>query len=205
MNVLLPLFYLPPISWYAEFLKPDRGITLEQFENFPKQTYRNRAIIYGANGKLALMIPVSHNGNRFYRETVISYAEDWQKIHWKSIKTAYQSSPYFEFYEDKLQTIYSEKKKYLFDFNLMVLDVIQSLLKTEVSFAMTQEFIKEPEHNNLRDHFSAKNAQPKGLPEYYQSFSAKHGFIEDLSVLDLLCNIGPESTTYLRNISTIQY
>lgn len=204
MNVLLPVFYLPPVSWFAEFLKPDREILLEQFENFPKQTFRNRTLIYGANGKLALMIPIKHNGSRLYKETEISYAEDWPKQHWKSIKTAYQSSPYFEYYEDKLQTIYGEKKKYLFDFNLKVLDVIQSLLKTEVNFELTREYIKEPMMLNLRDKFSAKNFQNKGYPEYYQSFTAKHGFIEDLSILDLLCNIGPESSTYLKNITTQQ-
>ncbi len=204
MNVIMPVFYLPPVSWFAEFLRPGRSVYLEQLENFPKQTFRNRTLIYGANGKLALMIPINHTGKRLYKEAEISYAEDWQKVHWKSIKTAYQSSPYFEYYEDKLQSIYSEKTKHLFDFNLSALNVIQSLLKTDVSFVLTQEYIKEPPMINLRDKFSAKSSEKKGLPEYYQSFSAKHGFIEDLSVLDLLCNIGPESSTYIRNITTQQ-
>ena len=103
--MLLPIFYLPPIYWFSKFLNEDQ-ISLEQWENFPKQTYRNRTNIYGANGKLSLVIPIKHTGKRQMKDIEISYAENWQKIHWKSIKTAYQSSPYFEFYEDKLGEIY---------------------------------------------------------------------------------------------------
>lgn len=111
MKILLPVFYLPPISWFSEFLKEENEVVLEQFENFPKQTYRNRTNVYGANGKLSLIIPIHHTGERCFKNLEISYVEDWQKLHWKSIKNAYQSSPYFEFYEDKLEKIFSEKPK----------------------------------------------------------------------------------------------
>ena len=87
-KILLPIFYLPPISWFSIFLDGDNHIFLEQFENFPKQTYRNRTAIYGANGKLPLIIPIKHNGKREMKDIEISYSEDWQKLHWKSIKTA---------------------------------------------------------------------------------------------------------------------
>ena len=107
MKILLPLFYLPPISWFSEFLKEENEIILEQFENFPKQTYRNRCNIYGANGRLSLIIPINHNGKRVLKELEISDRENWKKLHWKSIKTAYQSSPYFEFYENKMEDIFS--------------------------------------------------------------------------------------------------
>ncbi|KPE49483.1 hypothetical protein AOB46_20110 [Chryseobacterium indologenes] len=199
-NVLLPVFYMPPISWFSVFLNPENEIIFEQFENFPKQTYRNRANIYGANGKLSLIIPINHNGNRAFKDMEISYREDWRNLHWKSIKTAYQSSPYFEYYEDKFRKIFDMKEKFLFDFNLKGLEVIQQILKTEKAHSLNKEYIKNPEEMNFRDRFSAKHPSEFGMEEYYQTFSEKYGFLEDLSVLDLICNKGPESLMYIKNI-----
>lgn len=199
-NILLPVFYLPPVSWFSEFLNPENEITFEQFENFPKQTYRNRANIYGANGKLSLIIPINHNGSRIFKDIEISYREDWQKLHWKSIKTAYQSSPYFEFYEDKLKKLFEGKEKFLLDFNLKSIKIIQDILKTEKAHSLNEEYIKNPEQVNFREKFSAKNPSEYGMDEYYQTFSDKMGFLKDLSILDLICNKGPESLTYIKSI-----
>ena len=196
--MLLPIFYLPPIYWFSKFLNEDQ-ISLEQWENFPKQTYRNRTNIYGANGKLSLVIPIKHTGKRQMKDIEISYAENWQKIHWKSIKTAYQSSPYFEFYEDKLGEIYNTDEPLLAKFNLRALEIIQDILKTEKSFSLTEEYIKLCD-NDFRGEFSVKNPSHRGLSEYYQTFSDKMGFIEDLSIVDLLCNKGPETINYLKTI-----
>lgn len=200
-NILLPVFYLPPVSWFSEFLNPENEITLEQFENFPKQTYRNRTNIYGANGKLSLIIPINHNGSRIFKDIEISYREDWQKLHWKSIKTAYQSSPYFEFYEDKLKKLFENKEKFLLEFNLKSIGIIQDILKTEKAYSLNKEYIKNPKHVNFRDKFSAKNPSEYKMDEYYQTFSDKMGFLKDLSILDLICNKGPESLTYIKNIN----
>lgn len=199
-NILLPVFYLPPISWFSEFLNPENEVTFEQFENFPKQTYRNRANIYGANGKLSLIIPIHHNGSRVFKDIEISYREDWQKLHWKSIKTAYQSSPYFEFYEDKLRKIFENKEKNLFEFNLKSFQIILNILKTEKAYSLNNEYIKNPEQKNFRERFSAKTPTEYEMAEYYQTFSDKMGFLADLSILDLICNKGPESLTYIKNI-----
>lgn len=199
-NVLLPVFYLPPISWFSVFLNPENEILFEQFESFPKQTYRNRANIYGANGKLSLIIPITHNGSRAFKEIEIAHREDWRSLHWKSIKTAYQSSPYFEFYEDKLRKIYDLKEKYVLDFNLKALEVIQQILKTEKAYSLNTEYIKIPEEISLREKFSAKHPSESEMEAYYQTFSDKSGFLEDLSILDLICNKGPESMTYIKNI-----
>ncbi|MDY3350969.1 WbqC family protein [Riemerella anatipestifer] len=196
---LLPLFYLPPISWWAEFLS-EEPIILEQYENFPKQTYRNRANIYGANGKLSLSIPIKHNGKRALKDLEISYDENWQSLHWKSIKIAYQTSPYFEFYESKLEKIFQSKETYLKDFNLKALEVIQDILKTEKTFQLSESYEKKVEGEDYRDCFSAKQPTFYEINEYYQTFSDKLGFLEDLSILDLICNIGPEATTYIRNV-----
>ncbi|WP_292010625.1 WbqC family protein [Chryseobacterium sp.] len=202
-NVLLPVFYLPPISWFSVFLDPENEVILEQFENFPKQTYRNRANIYGANGKLSLIIPIHHNGKRKMKDIEVSESEDWRKLHWKSIKTAYQSSPYFEFYEDKFIRLFEEKEKYLLDFNLKGLEVIQQIFKTEKAQSLNKEYIKNPGEIDFREKFSAKIPLEFEVEEYYQTFSDKLGFIKDLSVLDLICNKGPESLTYLKNIKQL--
>lgn len=200
MKAILPIFYLPPISWFAEFLDAQNEIILEQYEHFPKQTYRSRCTIYGANGKLVLILPIHHNGKRAMKDIEISYAEDWQKLHWKSIKIAYQSSPYFEYYEDQLKQIYSSQPKSLIEFNLNALNIILKILKEEKEFSLTEEYQKTPEATDFRAQFSAKKESNYLFSEYYQTFSDKLGFIADLSVLDLLCNMGPESATYIKNI-----
>lgn len=202
MKVLLPLFYLPPISWFSVFLQHDAEVTLEQFENFPKQTYRNRTVIYGANGKLALIIPVLHNGKKTINEIEVSQRENWQKLHWKSIKNAYQSSPYFEFYEDQLAQIFTFETQSLCQFNFNALQIIQKILKTEKAYSLNEEFTKTPAEVDFRNKFSAKKESEFEMEEYYQTFSDKLGFEKDLSILDLICNKGPESLTYLRNVQS---
>ncbi|ROI08747.1 hypothetical protein EGH90_04685 [Kaistella haifensis] len=202
MKVLLPLFYLPPISWFSVFLQYDSEVTLEQFENFPKQTYRNRTVIYGANGKLALIIPVLHNGKKTINEIEVSQRENWQKLHWKSIKNAYQSSPYFEFYEDQLAQIFTFETQSLFQFNLNALQIIQKILKTEKAYSLNEEFTKTPAEVDFRNKFSAKKESEFEMEEYYQTFSDKLGFEKNISILDLICNKGPESLTYLRNVQS---
>ena len=200
MKVVLPLFYLPPISWFSKFLNENHEVELEQFENLPKQTYRNRANIFGANGKLSLIIPIHHDGKRTMKDIQISYAENWQKLHWKSIKTAYQSSPYFEFYEDKFLKIFEKEDRFLMDFNLNALEIIQQILKTEKAYSLNNEYTKNPEAEDFRNFFSAKSDNETVMEVYYQTFSDKSGFIKDLSILDLICNKGPESVTYIKSL-----
>lgn len=202
-NILLPVFYLPPISWFSEFLNPENEVVFEQFETFPKQTFRNRTNIYGANGKLSLIIPINHNGSRKFKDTEMSYREDWQKLHWKSIKTAYQSSPYFEYYEDKLIKLFENKEKFLLDFNIKSINIILDILKTEKAYSLNKEYIKNPEEVNFREKFSAKIPSEYEMDEYYQTFSDKMGFLNDLSIVDLICNKGPESMTYIKHIKKL--
>ena len=202
MKILLPIFYLPPVSWFAVFLKDENQIVLEQYENFPKQTYRNRTNIYGANGRLSLIIPINHSGERVMKEIKVSHRENWQKLHWKSIKTAYQSSPYFEFYEDKLQKIFEFESDSLIQFNLNALKIVLDILKTEKAYSLNNEYVKIPLEENYREKFSAKKESEIEMEEYYQTFTDKMGFMKDLSILDLICNKGPETLTYLKNIYT---
>lgn len=200
-KVLLPIFYLPPVSWFSVFNDENSEIVFEKYEHFPKQTYRNRANIFGANGKLPLIIPIHHNGKREIKDIEISYAERWQNLHWKSIKTAYQSSPYFEYYENKLAKIYENQSKFLVDFNLNALEILQDILKTNKEFSFTEEYFKTPEQKDFREFFSAKKEPNFEQEEYYQTFSDKLGFIKDLSIIDLICNLGPEANSYIKKLS----
>lgn len=201
MESLLPIFYLPPVSWWKVFLDNDNKITFEQFENFPKQTYRNRANIYGANGKLSLIIPIKHTGKRALHEIEISYAERWKDLHWKSIKTAYQSSPYFEFYEDSLAEIFSFETDSLMDFNLNGIGIIQKILKTEKAYSLNSAYSKDFPGEDFRLRFSAKNPENPIAPHYYQVFGDRFGFLPDLSVVDLICNEGPGALAYIENFN----
>lgn len=200
-NVLLPIFYLPPISWFSVYENPETEVVLEQWEHFPKQTYRNRTHILGANGRLVLSIPKRKVGVRTpLKEVQIAYNEDWQNLHWKSIKIAYQTSPYFEFYEDRLRQIYENKAKFLVDFNLNALDIIKKIMQSETAHSLNDTYQKEPLGIDYREQFSAKKESNFSMEDYYQSFTEKFGFTKDLSILDLICNKGPETTTYLKNI-----
>lgn len=198
-NVVLPLFYLAPISWFAKFFNA-QDCRIEQWENFPKQTFRNRMYIYGPNGKQSLSIPIRHKGKTPYNAVEISMAEDWKSNHWKSIRNAYQNSPYFEFYEDKLKSIYSNSYTSLLEFNSFALRVVLKILKSEKEYNFTTDYESESTFVDLRNSFSAKEERSRNHPEYYQTYSDKHGFLEDLSIIDLLCNLGPESVTYLKRL-----
>lgn len=199
-NVLMPVFYLPPVSWFSVFLSEEHDVVFEQFENFPKQTYRNRANIYGANGRLSLIVPIRHNGKRRMKDIEISYAENWQNLHWKSIKTAYQSSPYFEFYESRLEVVFDTAETSLLRFNLRALGIIQDILKTEKAYSLNHEYLAEPAAADYRSRFSAKVPSDVEMAEYYQTFQEKYGFLRDLSVLDALCNLGPQTLSYVKAI-----
>lgn len=199
-KLLMPVFYMPPISWFADFLDKDNEISFEQYESFPKQTFRSRAYIYGANGKFSLVIPINHKGNREMKDVEMSFAENWPKLHWKTIKNAYQSSPYFEYYESKLAQIFVYDTKSLLDFNLNALKIIMDILKEEKSYTLTDEYFKSPEALDYRSKYSAKGESTLEMKEYYQTFFDKQGFIKDLSIIDILCNLGPESRSYINNL-----
>src|SRR5690606_42130887 len=119
-KTILPLCYLPPISWFWAYLQGREGeILLEKQEHFPKQTYRNRCLIQSPNGRLALSIPVPKGSGEHtaYKDIRISRHQPWQKIHWRSQEAAYRSSAFFEFYEDELAPFYEKRFDFLFDFN----------------------------------------------------------------------------------------
>jgi hypothetical protein len=190
---VIPLFsiaYLPPISYIYECIRSGK-IILDQHEHYIKQTYRNRTNIYGANGLLPLIIPVQHK-NLFrvpVKDVNISYAMPWQKIHWRSITSAYRNSPFFEYYEDEFATFYEKKFDTLFEFNLELLKRIFFLMKEDVEISFTTSYEKQyADIQDLRNTFSAER-RPKQPEIYRQVFSERFGFLSDLSIIDKLFNV----------------
>ncbi len=196
-NPLLPTAYLAPISYYAILLKHP-NCTIELYEHFVKQSIRNRCEIYGANGKLRLTIPKERKGSSktLIKNIKISYKQNWQKEHWNAIQSAYNSSPYFEYYKDELQPFFEKQEEYLVDFNSKLQEITLKLLQEENTTKPTQEYVHEGNFSDLRNyHWKLKNQK-----QYDQVFMEKHGFIPNLSILDLLFNLGPESADYLYNV-----
>lgn len=194
-KVLLPLYYLPSVSWFI-YLFNSPEVAIESCESFVKSTARNRCYIAGAGGKLMLSIPVEggRDHHQLYRETKISYNENWQKKHWQSIVSAYSSTPFFEYYAHALEPFYSIKHKALFDFNLQLLNVLLQLLNCDKQFKLTSGFERQPQQViDLRYGITTN----KILPRYYQIFENRNGFIADLSVIDLLFHMGPDANNYI--------
>ena len=173
-------------------------ITLETQDNYQKQTYRNRAYIAHSNGKLLLNIPIRHSKNIRHQKTKDVAPENnfpWLTEHWKSIQIAYRTSPYFEFYEDDFYPFYHQKFEKLMDFNIALIKKVLSLIHAEVKLLP-----KEKTADEFNDMIIAKYEVKKENPHYQQVFQSKHGFINNLSILDLLFNLGPQSLEYLGQV-----
>lgn len=201
---LLSLHYLPCVQWFSKLVTGDTLI--EQYENYGKGSYRNRCHIVGANGILVLSIPLEKGKNQRMpiRDVRISYADNWQKLHWQSIQSAYGNAPFFEFYVDDIRSHYEQKTPFLFDFNWKLLNSLVEILGLDTSLIQcTSTFEKTPSGGlDFRNGISPKPKQqvldkaftPRTYP---QVFSEKHGFLANVSVLDLLFCAGPESLRYL--------
>ena len=192
-------FYFGPIDYYAEMVK-SQSLNIEVCENFQKQTYRNRMNILGANGKLMLNIPTLHDGTRLFKDLQPSYEYDWQKEHIKSLKSAYQSSPYFEYYEDDIIPILEKKEKFLLDLNLNTIEFINQKLNLDLEIKQTESYQIIDKEFDFRNQFSAKKPAQYELTEYAQVFDDKFEFVSDLSILDLLFSEGPSAVVYLKNL-----
>jgi hypothetical protein len=191
MITLFTTAYLPSVSYITECLRSD-NIIIEAFETYKKQTCRNHCDIYGPNSKQKLSIPVIKvNGNHtFTKDVRISYSQNWQKLHWRSIETAYNNSPFFLFYRDHLEPFYKKKFDFLLDFNTKLLEVLLIILGIKKEIRFTDHF------ENAID--SSDNLI---LQTYTQVFSAKYGFLPNLSIIDLLFNLGPDAREYLNGLS----
>lgn len=198
--MLLHPTYFSTIIQYAAIIK-SKKIVFEVFDNFQKQTYRNRCYIYGANGKQLLNIPIQKGstGRQLAKEVKIDYSYNWQAEHIKTLFSAYNSSPFFEYYIDDLQVIFSKKETYLMDLNFKTFDIVMEILQEQREYIKTKEYTKETK-NDYRILVKAKGEAEKEVPKYTQVFDNKHGFIPNLSILDLLFMEGTASLLYLENL-----
>lgn len=204
--VLLSTAYLAPIPYYACLMHAPQ-IFVEQHEHYHKQSYRNRCRVVAANGVMDLSIPVVTCNNQDIRKVEIDYSKSWQRQHWLSLEAAYRSTPFFEYYQDDLKPFYQQQDiKYLFDFNAQIQQVICDLIGLHPQTSLTQDFVMpaaEADGLDLREAIHPKKNLPESLgyrsQKYTQVFEQQLGFVADMSIVDLLFNMGPESILCLRD------
>ena len=204
-NICLSSAYLAPVEYYSEIAKAD-VVFIESHDYYLKQTYRNRCIIAAANGQMALSIPVEKaSGEKILTCDVrISDHTYWQLNHWRSIESAYNSTPFFEYYKDDLLPFYEKKWTYLMDFNLEIQSKILELLNLNTKIQLTGEYknMLDDTSPDLRETIHPKKEnQSVNFNPYYQVFDQRYGFQPNLSIIDLLFNMGNESIFSLTHIS----
>lgn len=204
-TVYLSSAYLAPVSYYTKLLAFDNTV-IEQHDNYLKQTYRNRCTIAGGNGEIALTIPTvkPQGGKAAMKDIRISDHGNWRHLHWNAIASAYNSSPFFEYYEDDFRPFYEKRYEFLHDFNEQLRQTVCSLIDIEPKLSYTDEYKMEfaaNEHDfreaiHPKKEFAIADPTFKVTP-YYQVFTTRHGFQPNLSIIDLLFNMGPESLLVL--------
>jgi hypothetical protein len=197
--------YFPPISYFVALLSYDK-IYIEAYENYQKQSFRNRAYIAGPNGKQSLNIPViKTTGNHTNIKSIeLDTQSNWKQQHWNSIATAYNSSPFLMYYVDEIKAVFFNEHNTLWKLNWDLLMLMLELFQIDNKIAETSSF--ELKYDESIDYRFLIHPKKESLlesqyinNEYYQVFKDKNGFIKDLSCLDLLFNMGPESGAYLRS------
>lgn len=202
MDVLLHPTYFPNIATFAVIAQ--RGVVWEAHDNFQKQTFRNRCHIATDKGRHALLIPIKHRGGREGRQKYAEVAMDqsyrWKKLHWRTLETAYRTSPFFEYYEEEIKPVFHGEGSSLYEFNLEGIAVVARCLGIACPMAKTTTFaIQCPEYLDARFLAMAKRQRPMALEPYAQVFGDRHDHIPNLSILDLLFNLGPRAVDYLKD------
>ncbi len=203
-EILLSIAYLPPISWFKYLLNAD-VVYIEQHEHYIKQSYRNRFHILAANGLMALSIPVVKATNKkiLIKDVKIDYATNWQKQHLKSLESAYRNSPFYELLIDEFIPCYTKQTNFLFDFNYKLINTVLDILEIRKELKFTNHFIETDKYDyDFRYKIKPKKQNSSivdmvNIP-YYQSFNNRFSFIPDLSIVDLLFNLGHEAYGYLK-------
>jgi hypothetical protein len=200
-KILIDCQYLPPVSYFALCLHASE-VYIEQHEYFVKSSNRNRCYIASPNGLQMLSIPIHYGKShkQLYKDVQASKEIAWQKNHWQSLCSAYRSSPFFEFYEDEFYSFFHQEVSSVFEYNMNLFNKICSLLKIEIPIKYTESF--KTNYEELLDYrflYREMKYEPD-MPEYTQVFGNRHGFLEDISILDLLFNMGPSAKTYLQDL-----
>jgi len=202
-EIVLSTAYLAPVEYYSKIAKTET-VFIENYDFYQKQTYRNRCCIAAANGTMVLTIPVEKISSEklVIRDVRISDHDDWQNHHWRSIESAYNSTPFFEYYKDELMPFYEKKWPFLFDFNQEIQKKVLELLGIETLIQLTKEYTGNLDESflDLREAIHPKKENQRGAcKSYYQVFDQRYGFQPNLSIIDLLFNMGNESIISLIN------
>lgn len=199
-TVVLSSLCLAPIEYYSALFRSD-SVIIETADNFQKQSYRNRYNIVSANGLMTLSIPVekANTPQTPMKEIRISDHGNWRHVHWQAIISAYNSSPFFEFFEDDFRPFFEKEFTFLFDFNEELRQMVFRLLSINTPVIYSTDYLdyNENTHIDLRKNIHPKRKSTFKTEEYYQVFSNKHGFIQNASIIDLLFNMANESRLYL--------
>lgn len=216
MNILLSSAYLAPVSYYVR-LYAAGTVYVEQYDHYQKQTYRNRCVIASANGPLTLSIPVvKYEGEKCLMKDIrISDHGNWRHLHWNALVAAYHTSPFFEYYQDDFRPFYEQKYEFLYDFNEALRQKVCELIDIQPDVYPTSGYGQclsfqdgatgQPVSDvvDCREQIHPKRELTDSpsfrLLPYYQVFQQKYGFLPDLSIIDLLMNMGPESLLVLRD------
>lgn len=200
-KVLVYPAYFPCILQMVAMAQAN-SIVFELDDNYQKQTYRNRAYIAHSNGQMVLNTPiVKHETTETYRKTRdIQTCTDtpWQQHHFKSLESAYRSSPFYDFYIDDLEPLFTNRVESLQEHNLKIFHIICEVLEWDIEVATTTEYQKDFDGLDLRNLINAKKKVKHSFTPYIQVFDETNGFLPNLSVLDLLFNLGPSTLSYLR-------
>jgi hypothetical protein len=199
-GAVIPMFYLPPVEYFAQLNAYNPDFVIETHEHFPKQTYRNRANIYSPDGILTLVVPVvkGAKAHTSVKDVKISYGFNWQRLHWLSLQGCYRRSAYFEYYEDDFAPFYEMKETWLFDYNEKMLAILLKQLKIKAILNFTESYEADyPELTDLRLSIHPKKEASLQQKPYFQVFEERHGFMRNMSIVDLLFNQGPQSLNYL--------
>jgi len=202
-TILLSNLYLAPIDYYIS-LGQSENVLIEQHDHFEKQTYRNRCRILTSNGPMDLVVPIIRPKEKCpTKDILISYREKWQQTHWRAIESAYNSSPFFEYYKEDFEPFFTQKINYLIDLNNGLMDTVLQLIHLPVNYQLTDTYKKKEEVvsqgiEDLRKVFHPKQDNKTDIKPYYQVFDQKFGFQGGLSIIDLLFNLGPEALIYLK-------